>query len=361
MVTRSNGPARRKIIAATTVTLLVCAMVAVIVLKWCWPEVFYVGEDSWKHYQHGGIFSNASPSLLREGRDLVYASPCTGNGDIYLLNLATGIVRRLTNDSAYESSPVVAPDGKTIAFVREKDGCRHIWLMDDDGREQTQLTNGEVLDDVEEFSADGQYVIFSRSIPGIGRGRRTEMYIANTERTGAIQTIGQDASLVPGIPAVVYIRLEDEEIQYRRLEDGMPSKPLGCRGRLPRVSPDGRHLLIVRSRNTKWSLDQEIWVRNIETGKESLIGSGHAAMFLSNGEAIVYYIGYECKIVVVTIDNMKRIHVDAPVGYKTVPRYDSRTGDMIFGFYRGERFINEFYRLHAHKFTVSRIATVSCE
>src|SRR5207249_2022982 len=47
---------------------------------------------------------------------------------------------QLTHEPADNSQPTVSPDGETIAFVSNRDGTNHIWLMSKDGASERPLT-----------------------------------------------------------------------------------------------------------------------------------------------------------------------------------------------------------------------------
>jgi len=87
---------------------------------------------------------------------------------IYILPISGGIPKRLT-----EKSPSYwhgwSPDGKTLAFVGERNGDFDIYTIAVSGGEETRLTTAKGLDDGPEYSPDGKYIYF------------------NSERTGRMQ------------------------------------------------------------------------------------------------------------------------------------------------------------------------------
>ena len=48
---------------------------------------------------------------------------------------------RLTNNPAYDFSPIFSPDGTRIAFGSRRDNNIEIYVMNADGSNQTRLTN----------------------------------------------------------------------------------------------------------------------------------------------------------------------------------------------------------------------------
>jgi len=87
---------------------------------------------------------------------------------VYILPIEGGAPRRIT-----QKSPSYlhgwSPDGKTLAFVGERNGDFDIYAIPATGGEETRLTTAKGLDDGPEYTRDGQYIYF------------------NSERTGHMQ------------------------------------------------------------------------------------------------------------------------------------------------------------------------------
>jgi dipeptidyl-peptidase-4 len=72
------------------------------------------------------------PALDDAGRRGLYVL----HGDIYLIDLESGGVTRLTSTPAQESSATFSPDGQKVAFVRDHD----LYVLDIDSKTETRLT-----------------------------------------------------------------------------------------------------------------------------------------------------------------------------------------------------------------------------
>jgi hypothetical protein len=87
---------------------------------------------------------------------------------VYIVPIAGGAPRRIT-----QKSPSYwhgwSPDGKTLAFVGQRDGEFDIYTIPAAGGDETRLTTAKGLDDGPEYSPDGKYIYF------------------NSERTGHMQ------------------------------------------------------------------------------------------------------------------------------------------------------------------------------
>ena len=60
---------------------------------------------------------------------------------VWLMNLARGETRQLTDGDSSESSPTISPDGKLVGFIRTHDDESHLYLLPLDGGEARQLTH----------------------------------------------------------------------------------------------------------------------------------------------------------------------------------------------------------------------------
>jgi Tol biopolymer transport system component len=64
--------------------------------------------------------------------------------------------------SGHDASPAASPDGKTIAFMSDRDGVPRIWLKQVAGGGELALTEGR--DDSPRFSPDGSTLLFVRTV-----------------------------------------------------------------------------------------------------------------------------------------------------------------------------------------------------
>jgi dipeptidyl aminopeptidase/acylaminoacyl peptidase len=135
------------------------------------------GEDTWATYQRQHNWEGGSPSVSPDGQCIAYSSPSSGRGDIYRVS-RKGLTR-LTQSDEFEAQPLYSPSGDKIAYVRESGGWRHVWIMNADGSNQTQLTAGRVLDDLVGFSSDGKDLYFIRATPSTGLGRDGVCYVVD--------------------------------------------------------------------------------------------------------------------------------------------------------------------------------------
>ena len=82
-----------------------------------------------KHYQNGGSFFGGGPAVSPDGDFVIFASPRTGNGDLYQAKIDGTNLARLTSNEDYECDAHYSPDGSSIVFVREIKSQGDIWIM----------------------------------------------------------------------------------------------------------------------------------------------------------------------------------------------------------------------------------------
>ncbi len=85
----------------------------------------------------------------------------TYRGDIYTVPVSGGEAKRLTTNSAHESSPIWSPDGTKIAFASDRNGGKDIFIMPSTGGEAKRITWNSAAETPETFTPDGRYIVFS--------------------------------------------------------------------------------------------------------------------------------------------------------------------------------------------------------
>ncbi|MBS1808723.1 MAG: PD40 domain-containing protein [Acidobacteria bacterium] len=95
----------------------------------------------------------------QDGR-IVYGSNASGNADIWIMDQDGRNQKQLSTSQDKDMTPIVSPDDRYIVYVNFQGRTPHIMRMDTDGSNVKQLTNGmgEITPTI---SADGQWVAYT--------------------------------------------------------------------------------------------------------------------------------------------------------------------------------------------------------
>jgi len=104
-----------------------------------------------------------------DGRTLAFVGERNGDFDIYTIPVNGGEEARLTTAKGLDDGPEYSPDGRYIYFNSERTGHMQIWRMKADGSEQEQVFSDDYSNWFPHISPDGKYMVFltyDRSVSG---------------------------------------------------------------------------------------------------------------------------------------------------------------------------------------------------
>ncbi len=118
-------------------------------------------------------------------------------GDLYTIPLTGGDATPLTEGMAYDNQPRYSPDGSEVVFVSDRDGAENLWLIDVASGETRQLTNGSTNNyESPEWLPDGDYVVAAtaQNMAVRGDARNPKLWMWHVEGGTGIQIIKEPGS-----------------------------------------------------------------------------------------------------------------------------------------------------------------------
>lgn len=205
-----------------------------------------------------GPWDDINPAINPSGQTIAFASNRNGYWDIYLLDLSSGGITRLTDTLEYEAAPAWSPDSKWLAYEVYANKNLEVKIQSISTPEDTVLlTNNPAADFSPAWSADGRRIAFVSN-----RSGEDEIWLADLDKSEAQRF--QDISLNPN-----------------------------GRDTHPTWSPDGTSLVWVSEVNGMHSLCQVTLTTSADTGTQTTVssqrnlGSGDWPAWSADGETIL--------------------------------------------------------------------------
>jgi dipeptidyl aminopeptidase/acylaminoacyl peptidase len=160
---------------------------------------------------------------------IVFVSSRDGDSELYRCDPRGGSVQRLTAFHKDDWEPAVSPDGRTIAFLSDREGTARVFVMGADGTGQRRLSMRDgVLDEAEiTWSPDGARLAYRAGAKVVLREMATgaERIVTPDRTTDDFPTFSPDGA---------YLAVQrDAEIWAIPVDAARPAFRV-ARGRLPR-------------------------------------------------------------------------------------------------------------------------------
>lgn len=143
-------------------------------------------NDKLKHFKFKGLVGISSPAWGPDENEIVFSGlSVSGFSDIYLFDLRSERLTKLTSDRYADDYPDISPDGRYVVFssdrtVHGEEGYRNIFLYNRETRNLRYLTMGRWKDSQPRFNSDGSRVAFVSDRNGM-----PNIYLIDPEGTGA--------------------------------------------------------------------------------------------------------------------------------------------------------------------------------
>jgi Tol biopolymer transport system component len=216
-------------------------------------------QESLKPRQYNGYFmvteefsKDGQARVSPDGKKIVFSSGRTGNGDLYLFDITSGTLSRLTTSPDTDLYPQWSPDGKDIVFTTGGKTAHDIHVIRDVGlpNQREEVLIYWFFDDIlPSFSPDGKYISFYTTY-------NLERDPFNTKRWG-IMIVPSDGSGPGG---------GTELTDYFHIPDVIKDNTQGTAW-----FPDSRHIIFAKNIDSDYN---PIYIYDIQNRTEEYIDTG---------------------------------------------------------------------------------------
>jgi Tol biopolymer transport system component len=196
----------------------------------------------------------SEPRFSPGGRELAFVTRAGGpRGELNVVDLRSGEVRRLTHDNTLAQGPAWSPDGRHLYFASSRGGAMNIWKIETRGSEPEPITAGQGDDVQPDVSADGSRIVFAtyrarlgfarldlQASPGPDNPKPLGIDLARNQLGAVYSPDGAHLAYFSN-----FMGVEQEGI-WMAGADGSDATPLVRDARsniFPKWSPDGSHLI----------------------------------------------------------------------------------------------------------------------
>lgn len=132
--------------------------------------------------EHNSI--NVSPTFDKTGTKMAFTSSRLGGPQIFMKDLNSGAISRVSKNGTYNTEANLSPDGTLVVFSRMTEYGQRIFVQDLLSGQERQITFGPGSDEQPSFCADSYFIAFSST-----RGGGHNIYLTTRH--------GGDAKQVP--------------------------------------------------------------------------------------------------------------------------------------------------------------------
>ncbi|WP_295217540.1 Tol-Pal system beta propeller repeat protein TolB [uncultured Brevundimonas sp.] len=103
-----------------------------------------------------------APRFSNDGNKIAFSIIRGGNTDVYVMDLRSRQISRLTSDPGIDTSPSFSPDGSQIVFTSDRSGSARLYVMRADGSGQRPISRGGGIYTAPSWSPTGNLIAFTK-------------------------------------------------------------------------------------------------------------------------------------------------------------------------------------------------------
>jgi Tol biopolymer transport system component len=205
-----------------------------------------------RDYKVAGVDEIFDPSFAPDGRQVAFSAQVGGLTDLFVYDLESGALRRLTHDAYADLQPSWSPDGRSIVFSTDRfstdlktlrTGNYRLAAINPDGSGVRELPSFEDAKNIDpNWSGDGSAVFFVSDRNGISNVYRLEVASGQTTQvTDLLTGVSGITALSPAVSVgrdrLVYSVYEKGQNRIYAIEGArMAGTPLGDAGERVRAA-----------------------------------------------------------------------------------------------------------------------------
>ncbi|HHW18460.1 MAG TPA: S9 family peptidase [Firmicutes bacterium] len=203
--------------------------------------------------------------------------------------------RKSSEEGSLDRSPRFSPDGKYLAFLSNRSGKNHIWVLDmKEGGEARQLTQGD--DNVSQiaWSPDGRHLAYVSREPKPKEEKKSDDIRTDKDVT-VVTKLRYKANGTPGV-----VDPRPQQIFVVDVETGKSSQLTfgDFDNSSPAFSPDGKHVAFTSCREPDRELVNipDLWLVPVEGGEPRKLTDGRGPVYspaFSPDGSLIAFLGHE--------------------------------------------------------------------
>lgn len=195
-----------------------------------------------------------SPAWSPNGKQIAYVSLENKRSQIYIVNVATGKRRLITQFVGINGAPAWSPDGQQLALVLSKSGHPKIYIVNLANGGLKQVTFGSSIDTEPSWSVDGKSIIFTSNRGGGPQIYHLNLASGKVNRMTFTGGYNASASYTPKGQSIVMLHRANGafNIAMQNIGNGQVSS-LTNNGKdeSPSLAPNGKMVIFATNENNK--------------------------------------------------------------------------------------------------------------